>query len=74
MEATNHFVLELKGVKCSINNLEATFKNKLRVLTGECAKLFRKIEADKEQKELYETLCALKFKIIAKNVSLSYRD
>jgi|688.fasta_scaffold239311_1 hypothetical protein len=68
MEAANHFVPELKDIKCSINTLEATFKNKLGVLSGDCAKLFRKMETDEEQKELYENLCALKSKIMTINV------
>jgi hypothetical protein len=68
MEVANHFIPELKGAKCNISTLEATFKNKLGVLSVDCAKLFRKMEADEEQKELYENLCALKSKIMTINV------
>lgn len=67
-ETEEHLDPELKSAKCDIRALEAIFKDKFGVISGDSAKLFRKMEADEEQKELYENLCALKSKIMTINV------
>jgi hypothetical protein len=61
-------ISELNGQPNNISSLQKSYINEYGVLSTEISKIFKKLTADENPKDIYNSICALKPRILPINV------